>query len=468
MIKQEFFIKDLDDNIIYQLNEIKDLFNIIDLEFKNLNSFILVYMKNVSNNLEELQKLFNVFAEKNKIEKNENQNCLENIKLKINHYFKQISEILGNQNIIKIKELNDQLLGILNKKLNNEIEMDYSIFNKSNKFKSYEEFCDNYKENSEENNNNNITTKFCSKCQASEASIFVKENSKFFCKDCINNIGKNTHEKNIEKKEFLNSLNIIIKSILIRSHILFNEEEPNSDINNKNNKIIQKLSFKYPSIDNINDFDSQIKYLKDINSILINDFGQTNINLNSFKISEINEIILQSIKQYFNFENPFEEISNISDQSVVNDDNETIFNLIPNNNEEENYKERKYIMKENWASITQLKFILDQPLSSCCKIHLRYYFGNKEFINGFFCNINSKKGEIPALFTAYQNFDKFDNLEIEIFNNNNFQKFNLKNRKRVIYSSKKNNNGLPKIKFQISNYIEKLINSTHILYFVKF
>ena len=67
MIKQEFFIKDLDDNIIYQLNEIKDLFNIIDLEFKNLNSFILVYMKNVSNNLEELQKLFNVFAEKNKI-----------------------------------------------------------------------------------------------------------------------------------------------------------------------------------------------------------------------------------------------------------------------------------------------------------------------------------------------------------------------------------------------------------------
>ena len=173
MIKQEFFIKDLDDNIIYQLNEIKDLFNIIDLEFKNLNSFILVYMKNVSNNLEELQKLFNVFADKNKIEKNEKQNCVENIKLKINHYFKQISEILGNQNIIKIKELNDQLLGILNKKLNNEIEMDYSIFNKSNKFKSYEEFCDNYKENSEENNNNNITTKFCSKCQASEASIFV-------------------------------------------------------------------------------------------------------------------------------------------------------------------------------------------------------------------------------------------------------------------------------------------------------
>ena len=61
MIKQDFFIKDLDDNIIYQLNEIKDLFNIIDLEFKNLNSFILVYMKNVSNNLEELQKLLTSF-----------------------------------------------------------------------------------------------------------------------------------------------------------------------------------------------------------------------------------------------------------------------------------------------------------------------------------------------------------------------------------------------------------------------
>lgn len=405
IIKKDFFIKNSDDNSVFRIDEIKDLFN-------TLNSYILVDFKNISSNLEELQKLFKVFFEKFKNEENEEyekQKCLENINHKINIFLEQISEISVDQNILKIKELNNQLIDIINKKSNNEIEINDSNSSNLKNNQSYIKFCDKWRENLEENNNIND-------CITSHESIkfLCEEGSNFFCKNCYEKGKEN------EKKNFLSSLNTIIKSILIRSNILFNEEG---------------LSFKYPSIGNINNFDSQIEYLKDINNILVNDFGQADINLNSFKISEMNEIILNSIKQNFNFENSFKEISNKSLLSLSDDDSEykTIYNF---QNLYEDYK-AKYIVQENWASINQLKIILENPIYSICKINLSYFI-NEKFINGFFCNINVKKRKIPTLFTAYHNFDDLDILEL-LFYNNNIQKLNLKYKKRVIYSSKKNN-----------------------------
>jgi hypothetical protein len=107
---------------VFRIDEIKDLFN-------TLNSYILVDFKNISSNLEELQKLFKVFFEKFKNEENEEyekQKCLENINHKINIFLEQISEISVDQNILKIKELNNQLIDIINKKSNNEIEINDS------------------------------------------------------------------------------------------------------------------------------------------------------------------------------------------------------------------------------------------------------------------------------------------------------------------------------------------------------
>lgn len=436
-LKQSFFIKDLDD--ISQLDEIKTLFNKIDLELYNLNSFILDNIKNVLINLKELQIFFSAFLKMNKNVQNEKQNCLENIKHKMNLYFEQISEILENQNFIKIKELNNQLLVIINKKFNNEIELSNNSYNFIN---SYNKFCDNYKDNSEENNNNSI---FCSTCHASKAQFFCKE-GKIMCKNCYddkNNMNKHSHisqnkkenisEKEIEMENFLNSLKNIIKSILIRSNILYNEKESIIDTNIKNNKIIQRLSFKYPSIDNINDFDSQIKFLKDINNILINVFGQTDINLSSFKNSEINNDIFNII-EYFNFENSSQEISGISNLSFTEDDYEskTINNLYYQYEEEDNKSEN--IFKENVLSVSQLETIFKKPLCSICRFNSGFQF-NEEYMTGFFCNIKYKKGVIPVLFTAYLDvfFDK-----IELISYNNKFQLNLKNSKRIIYSNKKN------------------------------
>jgi len=444
-LKQNSFIKDLDDNIS-KLDEIKELFNKIDLEIKNLNSFILVYINNMLINLKELQKLFNAFIKINENVKNEKQNCLESIKHKMNLYFEQISELLENQNFIKIKELNNQLLDIINKKFINEIEKSECNLTSSNNFiNSYNKYWDNY---NSENNNNSI---FCSTTQAFEAQFICKE-GKSLCKNCYNNknnINENNHEsqnkkeniseKEIEKENFLNSLKNIIKSILIRSNILYNEKEPNIGTNIKNNKTIQRLSFKYPSIDNINDFDSQIKFLKDINNILINDFCQTNINLNSFTNTQINENILNKI-QYFNFENSSEEISEISNISFTEDDyGNKIFNILHSQYEEEDNKS-KNIAKENWLSISHLEIIFKKSLYSVCGLRLGIIF---EFINGFFCNINYKKGVIPTLFTAYLN-GNFNKIELFLYNNK--YKLNLKNSKRIIYSSKKNNISIIELK----------------------
>ena len=72
----------------------------------------------------------------------------------------------------------------------------------------------------------------------------------------------------MKKEKYLNSLNNFIKSILIKSNCLFNSEIIKSKSTNDSKiEYIKRIFFKYPNMEKINNFDSEINFLKDIKTL---------------------------------------------------------------------------------------------------------------------------------------------------------------------------------------------------------
>ena len=102
----------------------------------------------------------------------------------------------------------------------------------------------------------------------------------------------------------MNSLNIFIKRIILKSNYLLNYQSQkltlvkDSDINSSKINFIKKKLFEYPIINEIND-SIEINYLKSINDILVNNLEINNIDMKSFNLSDIEEGLVNSLKNIF-------------------------------------------------------------------------------------------------------------------------------------------------------------------------
>ena len=219
-----------------------------------------------------------------------------------------------------------------------KIDTNYSSKDKEEKsisiFEGYKSFYGEENNNNELDNNKKNTINIncnCSICNKNKAFGFCEECNQIFCNYCYNII-KEDHKHNLvffekllnqfeaDKLSFLNSLQYIIKSTLMKCNILLNseimevensyEKSINNNINNiqikdnNNNSLIKinkikRMLFKYPYIRDLKNFKSELEYLNNINNILINDLNQKKINTELFHISEMNDIIKNIISNIF-------------------------------------------------------------------------------------------------------------------------------------------------------------------------
>ena len=144
----------------------------------------------------------------------------------------------------------------------------------------------------------------CSLCKENRAYNFCKDCNKLFCKKCDSDLVKNKkwnkhnivkiNESNKYKDNikifFINSLNNIIKSLIMKCNYLISKEKINKNIRRKIN---------FPYIKEENDNNSKIDFLNNINNILKEEFNGINLDVHYFYISEINKKILRKIKDIF-------------------------------------------------------------------------------------------------------------------------------------------------------------------------
>ena len=145
---------------------------------------------------------------------------------------------------------------------------------------------------------------------------------------------------------YLNSLNKFIKSILVKSNYLFNNERIKiKSMNDSTIESIKRIFFKYPFLEKKNDFDSEINFLKDINNILINSFNIENSDLKPFCICDMDKTLVNLIENLFrddpnNYKNIIENVRNINyDEEEIGDYKDEKF-------EEKKLKQRKIIQYE--------------------------------------------------------------------------------------------------------------------------
>ena len=305
------------------------------------------------------------------------QKYYEEMKTKFKKYSENISKIYNNhlfQNIIKYYENLEELINdiepsfeppninsFVSSKISIDLNTQISINNISENNliqyipminEEYFDLCDKYNKSLSKNYDSKITEYEenipykCTICKENECKYICHDCNFLFCKKCYNQTYDNEKEKNnhkiqtvdklseIEKEKiiFLNSLCKVIKALLIKSNYLLNDENllDNSfdlESNDNNNsllklKCINKIIFKYPYIREINNFESQIDYLKEMHNIIIKNFNNINVNLNSFHFSELNIELLNSIQYIFNDDkiNNFKEIFDIIDNDFCLDD----------------------------------------------------------------------------------------------------------------------------------------------------
>ena len=338
-----------------------------------LNNFIDNYLTSIQG----------FFEYKIDIKPENHQNLIENIKSKLSPFNVSVFNIYANNYINNMKELNEKLNEIAdnlkyevfdppdvnsletdpNFSINNQDSFSryYNNFNQINSFnRTYSNFCDNIDEREDGIEIKDIKL-ICSACSKNEAKIHCEKCNQLFCDECYNMV-KNSEEKNkhksssikdqkkLKKKMFLNSMNKVIKCILTKSNYLITHEELKIS---ENSQLILAISrkFDYPYIKNINNYESQIEFLNGINKLLENNFNVSNLDLESFHISDMDKSILRRMKEIF-----IDEKVNLIQASL----DEIIELEIENENEEEisdecynlenidtNIEENEFIKKRN-------------------------------------------------------------------------------------------------------------------------
>ena len=374
-------MKNINENIIKQIEEFK---NALEEYVKNSKTSLNVFNNSINNLINFIKDTEDPYN-KNNIEK---KTYLINVLRKeAKEYDMKIYNIYGNNYLKTIQELNQNLNDLINEKLfdgsfnppninefidsNSEIDVDinnsYPNSSSNKKEDNSKSLIHGYKSFYEkENNQSNIEKKeniielntICSVCSKNKIIGFCEKCNQLICKSCYDII-KTDHKHKIEyinelltkavkeKFLFIKSINYMIKSLLIKSNILFNSEylklenfnknsqENNNDINNNHNNdstnnsiikihMIKRILFNYPFIKDYKKSEDyeEVEFLKKINNILKNDLNQNNINIESFHISEMNKIILDLISKIFIDEklNLIKETLEIIENNFYSDD----------------------------------------------------------------------------------------------------------------------------------------------------
>jgi len=320
----------------------QEFLNDLEQAFKSYYESILLlyendYIKNIKESIQKLSEL------KSKI-------IIEFKPPKINSYFSDInlekstsnntSEVNDKYNYYEMQNnsnspIENNLFGI-----NDNSKSQYAIDNEKNKEIDY----------------------FCPICNKKVAIYLCDICNQLFCQECFDYTLKNDKtercihnlktisdiKKQSEKGKmlYLNSLNKFIKSILVKSNYLFNNERIKiKSMNDSTIESIKRIYFKYPFLEKINDFDSEINFLKDINNILINSFNIENSDLKPFCICDMDKTLVNLIENLFrddpnNYKNIIENVRNI------NYDEEEIGDYKDEKYEEKKLKQRKIIQYE--------------------------------------------------------------------------------------------------------------------------
>ena len=260
---------------------------------------------------------------------------------------------------------------------------DYSQLDNQNLNESRKKFIDNIINNEEENGGRKETNKndsieesmsdICFSCKKNKP--FCSYLNKLYCKECIEKIiskmydeGKNPNVDDIiyfnDKKElFMNSFETLIKIILLKCNFILNEKSKIS-INTENHtkKLIER-KFKYPIINSNEYKDSDIKFMNDINLVLLNEF-ETNFqefSEKNFDLIKLNDNIVESLKNIFFLDDKIyndDKINNIKNNMMVEEEDNFENNNFLNNSDEFNLEN---ITNENFDKnkLNQKKKILD-------------------------------------------------------------------------------------------------------------
>ena len=360
-------------NIKY-LNEMENLMNEIEKKTNELKIYLnnIFESKDIKKYKEEFKNKAIYLSTSIKTEKSlkDKQICLDDLKLAFKNYHENILLVYENTSIKKIKEYNQKLNDLINNiiiefdppkanSLNNDINKtisqnssevndDYSKEKNDQRaiFEGYSSFDKNNKSNSQINDDNKQKKEiyyFCSVCSKEEAIYLCDNCNQLFCQECFEIIKKfdNTNNKcehnpqkisDMKSKNekgkivFLSSLKNFIKSFIIKSNFLLNSEIIKSKSRNDSViKYIKKIYFNYPFLDKINDFNSEINFLIDINNIVVDTFNIKNLDSKSFCISDMDKTLYDSIVSIFkddpnNYKNIGENVREISEDEYENTD----------------------------------------------------------------------------------------------------------------------------------------------------
>ena len=379
------------------------------------------------------------------------ENKISEQKNKFKQFYDLTSNIYINNSIEKIRKLNENLnntflyindfefsLPLINNFSDNSI-------NKLNSDTFYESFLDEDEDEEEKEKEELDNVILCSICNEKESICFCENCNKLLCQVCLKNNNNQMHKHNIifikdikskyekTKYAFLYSIKYIIINILFKSNYLLNKQNIKTiDLfnYNKNNKDYSKVNyikrnFEFPYISKFNNYDSQIIFLKNINSVLKDEFNQNNLNNNSFHISEMNKEILILIKSIFIDDkiNLLREALSTIEDNFYSDDDENFYEekyILYNSNEFDEMKNKFYysinlypIRNTLIFNMKNIKEVIADRISSNLSINkdnLIVSFNNKcYFIDNFIrtkeffdLSIQKIRNSYPNLYELYE------------------------------------------------------------------
>ena len=361
-----------------------------------LNNFIKIFKKSSSSFIDKINDYIKLLDSKDNINEIKVSDRYNDIKLTFSEYYNNIIVIYSNNYLKKIKELNENLRYTYNAIINNiifnppnensfidsksinfdvdsqkELASNNSFSNGISHMSKYLHFYDDCISTKLEKTNI-IEESICSSIngvsdKSGEISIVKKENKIYKCFSCKNNVinyfcqhcdlsfcencSKNIpiehklipieniiyeseEEEEEGKKNYFTSIINLIKTILFYFNSLLIKKSAH---NNKLDNTDFRKKFKYPSIIKENDFQSYIKFLEEVNSI-VNKLNENNITEKSeFNISNINILLIDAFKSIFN-DNKIKLIDN----SYYSEDEEIELNLNEIMDEDDYYIRDKY------------------------------------------------------------------------------------------------------------------------------
>ena len=369
----KFFIK----SNINQLDEILKHINNFENQIKILLDFLNKYSE-YENNLLNSINTFKGWLDS--LFKSNNQKEIEESKKKL---FKEFSKSFNeyqekNQNMIDIlKELDKIKNNIYSEKEKFSFTINFDSNNYIDKSPSFNQNFHNDEKVDEKSNENaslneaQIEYLICRACRK-KAEFMYKNN--YYCRNCTNYLKNNSVDLNqidiiplnkynsAKLYEFINSVSICIKLILLKSDYLIrlgNIETIESKQNNKIMHFSRSKDINYPFIkdhDNIN----YINFLKDMEKTLNNECNFNNFKQESFAISNLNEYLLKRLKILFYDEerNKIDETFNNIKNMYCSDEHDDIIFYI-NQFETDGYY-NKYISPKQFYHYYNIKIKKEQ------------------------------------------------------------------------------------------------------------